>query len=116
MRQQSQHSAFRSALAVLLFLGGFRANAQAPPEASLASTPDRVTSPGSSSPTRPVRSATEIARWNDRTTPRRMLETFFFAISCYDLAPELIVNAIDCLDFGKIGQEVNERDAALMEH
>jgi len=31
------------------------------------------------------RSAEEIARWNDRTTPRRMLETFFFAILSYDL-------------------------------
>lgn len=45
-----------------------------------------------------------------------MLETFFFAVYCYDLAPELIVNAIDCLDFGKLGQNVNERDAALMAH
>ena len=54
----------------------------------------------------PRRSAAEIARWNDRTTPRRMLETFFFAIYCYDLAPELIVNAIDCLDYSEIGNDV----------
>jgi MscS family membrane protein len=45
-----------------------------------------------------------------------MIETFFFAIFCYDLAPELIVNAIDCLDFGKLGGVVHERDAALMAH
>ncbi len=62
------------------------------------------------------RSAVEVARWNDRTTPRRTLETFFFAIFCYDLAPELIVNAIDCLDYSGVGKEVSERDAALMAH
>ena len=45
-----------------------------------------------------------------------MLETFFFAIYCYDLAPELIVNAIDCLDFSKIGKRGDEGDAALMAH
>ena len=64
----------------------------------------------------PRRSAAEIARWNDRGTPRRMLETFFFAVYCYDLAPELIVNAIDCLDFGKVGKQISEGDAALMAH
>ncbi len=62
------------------------------------------------------RSAVEVTRWNDRTTPRRTLETFFFAIFCYDLAPELIVNAIDCLDYSGVGKEVSERDAALMAH
>ena len=55
-------------------------------------------------------------RWNDRTTPRRMLETFYFAIYCYDLAPELITNAIDCLDYSAVGKEVGERNAALMAH
>ena len=55
-------------------------------------------------------------RWNDRSTPRRMLETFFFAVFCYDLAPELIVNAIDCLDYSVVGKDVGERNAALMAH
>ncbi len=62
------------------------------------------------------RSSAEVARWNDRTTPRRTLETFFFAIFCYDLAPELIANAIDCLDYSGVGKVVSERDAALMAH
>jgi MscS family membrane protein len=65
---------------------------------------------------KPGRSAAEVARWNDRSTPRRMLETFFFAIYCYDLAPELIVNAIDCLDLSGLGHGVSEGDAALMAH
>ncbi len=64
----------------------------------------------------PRRSAADIARWNDRTTPRRMLETFYFAIYCYDLAPELVANAIDCLNYREVGTKVNERDAALMAH
>ena len=84
MRHESQHFAVRWALAVLLFLGGYRVQAQVPPKASSASSPDRVTSPGSLTPARPARSSAEIARWNDRTTPRRMLETFFFAIDCND--------------------------------
>ncbi len=37
-----------------------------------------------------------VARWNDRTTPRKALETFYFAISGHDRSPDLIVNAIDC--------------------
>ena len=86
MRHESPHFAVRWVLAVLLFLGGYRAQAQVPPEASSGLSPDRVTSPGSLTPARPARSAAEIARWNDRTTPRRMIETFFFAIFCYDLA------------------------------
>ena len=45
-----------------------------------------------------------------------MLETFFFAVFCYDLAPELIVNAIDCLDYSVVGKDVGERNAALMAH
>jgi MscS family membrane protein len=45
-----------------------------------------------------------------------MLETFFFANCGYDLAPELIVNAIDCLDYSGIGRGVSERDAAVMAH
>ncbi len=64
----------------------------------------------------PRRSANEIVRWNDRSTPRRMLETFYFAIFCYDLAPQLIANAIDCLDYTGVGKGISERDAALMAH
>ena len=29
----------------------------------------------------------DVARWNDRTTPRKTLETFYFAISGYDRSP-----------------------------
>ncbi len=58
----------------------------------------------------------DVARWNDRGNPRKMLETFFFAIYAYDLAPELIVNAIDCLDLGAMDPVARERDAALMAH
>jgi MscS family membrane protein len=45
-----------------------------------------------------------------------MLETFFFAVYCYDLAPELILNAIECLDLSGLGQRVSEEDAALAAH
>ncbi|MFO0960109.1 MAG: mechanosensitive ion channel family protein [Isosphaeraceae bacterium] len=45
-----------------------------------------------------------------------MLETFYFAIYAYDLAPDLIVNAIDCLDLGAMDPKERERDAALMAH
>ena len=56
--------------------------------------------PGPSTPAvtpRPANAA-DVARWNDRTTPRKTLETFYFAISGYDRSPGLIANAIDCLD------------------
>ncbi|QEH34830.1 Low conductance mechanosensitive channel YnaI [Aquisphaera giovannonii] len=79
-------------------------------------TPGGEGSVAASKAARPGRSPGEIARWNDRSTPRKMLETFFFAIYCYDLAPELIVNAIDCLDLKGLGQDVGEADAALMAH
>lgn len=58
----------------------------------------------------------DVARWNDRSNPRKMLETFFFAIYVYDLAPELILNAIDCLELGDMDPQTRERDAALMAH
>ncbi|MFO0910393.1 MAG: mechanosensitive ion channel family protein [Isosphaeraceae bacterium] len=58
----------------------------------------------------------KIAPFNDRTTPRRTLETFWFAVLGYDLTPALIVNAIDCLDLGAIDPAMRERDAALMAH
>ena len=56
------------------------------------------------------------ARWNDRTTPRKTLETFYFAISGYDRAPNLIANAIDCLDLTALDPAMRERDAALLAH
>ncbi len=58
----------------------------------------------------------DIARWNDRTSPRRTLETFYFAITGYDRAPGLIVNAIDCLDLDELDPVMRERDAALLAH
>ncbi|AGA31030.1 mechanosensitive ion channel family protein [Singulisphaera acidiphila] len=58
----------------------------------------------------------EAARWNNRTTPRKMLETFYFAITGYDRSPSLIVNAIDCLDLTGLDPEMRERDAALLAH
>ena len=67
-------------------------------------------------PPRRVVTPAEVARWNDRSTPRRTLETFWFAVYCYDVSPELIVNAIDCLDLGGVDSEMRERDAALMAH
>ncbi|WP_165233741.1 mechanosensitive ion channel family protein [Aquisphaera insulae] len=79
-------------------------------------TPGRDAPGGRMWGTQPRRSAEEVARWNDRTTPRKTLETFFFSVYCYDLAPELIVNAIDCLDLKGLGQDVSEADAALMAH
>src|SRR3954467_14042589 len=58
----------------------------------------------------------EAARWNDRSTPRKTLETFYFAISGYDRSPSLIVNAIDCLTLDALAPEMRERDAALLAH
>ncbi len=58
----------------------------------------------------------KAARWNDRSTPRKTLETFYFAISGYDRSPALIVNAIDCLTLDALAPEVRERDAALLAH
>lgn len=58
----------------------------------------------------------EVTRWNDRSTPRKTLETFWFAVLIYDLSPDLIVNAIDCLDLSGIDDQMRERDAALMAH
>src|SRR3954447_17385586 len=60
--------------------------------------------------------ANDVARWDDRTTPRKTLETFYFAITGYDRSPGLIVNAIDCLDLAGLDPEMRERDAALLAH
>jgi MscS family membrane protein len=103
-------------LGIVLILGGCSAVAQARQAGPSAGARAQIESATGAKLHSPRRSAAEIARWNDRTTPRRMLETFFFAIFCYDLAPELIANAIDCLDYRGIGKEVHERDAALMAH
>jgi MscS family membrane protein len=76
--------------------------------------------PKRSEPTLPVSTSgqktDDVARWNDRTTPRKTLETFYFAISGYDRSPGLIANAIDCLDLKGLDPEMRERDAALLAH
>jgi MscS family membrane protein len=84
------------------------------PRAVEAQAPDRSerTSPVSPS----GQKSDDVARWNDRTTPRKTLETFYFAITGYDRSPGLIANAIDCLDLTGLGPEVRERDAALLAH
>ena len=56
------------------------------------------------------------AQWNDRSTPRKTLETFYFAITGYDRSTALIANAIDCLDLSRLDLEMRERDAALLAH
>lgn len=58
----------------------------------------------------------DVAQWNDRTTPRKTLETFFFAIAGYDRQPLLISNAIECLDLSGLDPRMVERDAALLAH
>jgi MscS family membrane protein len=103
-------------LGILLLMSGCFAVAHARQTGPSAGAKAWIESATGAKAHAPRRSAEEIARWNDRTTPRRMLETFFFAIFCYDLAPELIGNAIDCLDYRGIGKEIGERDAALMAH
>ena len=112
-------SAFRSrchVVGILLIMSGCSAVAHARQAGPPAEAHAQIESATGAKAHTAHRSAQEIARWNDRTTPRRMLETFFFAIFCYDLAPELIANAIDCLDYSGIGKEIGERDAALMAH
>ncbi len=66
--------------------------------------------------TAPVQKVEDVAKWNDRTTPRKTLETFYFAISGYDRSPGLIANAIDCLDLTALDPAMRERDAALLAH
>ena len=74
-------------------------------------TPQPGPSPPAVTP-RPANAA-DVARWNDRTTPRKMLETFYFAVSGYDRVPALIANAIDCLDLSGLDPRcAGERDAA----
>lgn len=60
--------------------------------------------------------AKDPSRWNDRTSPRKTLETFYFAIVGYDREPALITNAIDCLDLTGLDPDMRERDAALLAH
>jgi MscS family membrane protein len=90
---------------IVLGLGCSAAPAQAP--ISKESRP-----PASASGRKPD----DVARWNDRSTPRKTLETFYFAISGYDLSPDLIANAIDCLDLKALDPAMRERDAALLAH
>jgi MscS family membrane protein len=89
----------------VLGLGCLTARAQAP----VAKAP-RSAVPASG------RQFDDAARWNDRTTPRKTLETFYFAISGYDRSPGLIANAIDCLDLTALDPSMRERDAALLAH
>ena len=70
--------------------------------------------PTAESPSTARPALTDVARWNDRTTPRKTMETFFFAIAGYDRSPALIANAIDCLDLSELDPEMRERDAALL--
>jgi len=78
----------------------------------------QVPRPADKPPPRPFSypNAEEAARWNDRSTPRKMLETFYFAITGYDRSPGLIVNAIDCLTLDALTPEMREREAALLAH
>jgi MscS family membrane protein len=90
---------------IVLGLGCSAAAAQAPiPKAPPAAVPASGRKPD------------DVARWNDRTTPRKTLETFYFAISGYDRLPGLIANAIDCLDLTALDPAMRERDAALLAH
>ncbi|MFO0892176.1 MAG: mechanosensitive ion channel family protein [Isosphaeraceae bacterium] len=106
----------RRPMLFLLLLLLLRGDVSAQPVRSDAAAPAANLKHPEGRSRRPRPTEAEIARWNDRSTPRRMLETFFFAILCYDLMPELIVNAVDCLDFSALGNRVTERDAALMAH
>ncbi|WP_435018684.1 mechanosensitive ion channel family protein [Tundrisphaera sp. TA3] len=67
-------------------------------------------------PATPGQKVDDAARWNDRSTPRKTLETFYFAITGYDRSTGLIANAIDCLDLDELDPEMRERDAALLAH
>src|SRR3712207_3996642 len=79
-----------------------------------AQAPDR-TGPSHPDPA-PDRVLADVTRWNDRSTPRKTLETLYFSIIGYDRSPGLIVNAIDCLDLDGLDPEMRERDAALLAH
>lgn len=82
---------------------------------SLTPPPGRV-GPAAPAPPEIRKIADDVGRWNLRTTPRKTLETFYFAISGYDRAPGLIANAIDCLDLTGLDPAMRERDAALLAH
>jgi hypothetical protein len=92
---------------LLLALGSAAARAQ-PPDPTGRTAPRRRR--------RRQTAVVDVRRWNDRTTPRKTLETFYFAISGYDRSPGLIANAIDCLDLSGLDPEMRERDAALLAH
>src|SRR4051812_38192121 len=87
---------------------------------AIGATAVPVEVPARGEPTAPVPPSgfkpVDAARWNDRSTPRKTLETFYFPITGYDRSPGLIVNAIDCLDLDGLDPEMRERDAALLAH
>ncbi|WZO98259.1 mechanosensitive ion channel family protein [Isosphaeraceae bacterium EP7] len=84
--------------------------------ALFGSPPAQAGKPAPIAATAPDRKPDDSARWNDRTTPRKTLETFYFAITGYDRSTGLIANAIDCLDLEGLDPEMRERDAALLAH
>src|SRR6516165_904345 len=90
---------------VVLGLGCLAISAQTP----LPKAPPRAAADSGRTPD-------NVARWNVRTTPRKTLESFYFAISGYDRLPSLIANAIDCLDLTALDPAMRERDAALLAH
>jgi MscS family membrane protein len=116
MQPPRPSTAVRTLCISLLSLLGYCGAGSAQQQGPSPTVQNAMRTPHAPEPAAPRRSAADVARWNDRTTPRRTLETFFFAIYCYDLAPELIVNAIDCLDYSGVGKFVKEQDAALMAH
>ena len=86
------------------------------PEPPLPTLPPGLAEKTAQAPAAVAKIGDDIARWNDRTTPRKTLETFYFAITGYDRSPGLIANAIDCLDLDGLDPEMRERDAALLAH
>ena len=99
-------------LALIVFVQASEsAMAQAPASAPAPSAA-KVAAPGE----KPAKKPEDPARWNDRSTPRKTLETFYFAITGYDRSTGLIANAIDCLDLVGLDPDMRERDAALLAH
>ena len=86
------------------------------PEPPLPTLPPGLAEKTAQAPAAAAKLGDDIARWNDRTSPRKTLETFYFAITGYDRSPGLIANAIDCLDLDALDPVMRERDAALLAH
>lgn len=87
-----------------------------PPQAPPPTRPPGLAEKTAQAPAAVGKIGNDIARWNDRTSPRKTLETFYFAITGYDRSPGLIANAIDCLDLDGLDPVMRERDAALLAH